>query len=190
LLQCAGENTLTNTIPQNRYRSKQKQAKEVENLCFLWDTYSVGYLYMKLKRTKKLFKERIPAWMGVSHAKEGGESIARLVKRLFIPSTPERVESFTEAMQRLGMSEMDVVKRQGDFFRLFVIMLMVTMGVLVYTAYLLVLGHIMAGVASLAIAAVAAALTFRNHFWYFQLKQRTLGLTFKEWMDKAILGKR
>ena len=148
-------------------------------LIHIWD----NEYNMKLKRTKRLFKERIPNWMDLSRAKEGGQGIVDMVKKLLVPSQPERTETFEQAIQRLGLSEPDIMERQQSFYRLFIIMALVTGGVLGYSFYLLFSGHFMAAMASFAVSLIASAVSFRNHFWHTQLKHRKLGMTVKEWWD-------
>jgi len=137
---------------------------------------------MKLKRTKRLVKERIPNWMDLSRAKAGSKSILGMAKNLFVVSQPKRTETFEQALERLGMSEKDVGERLQAFFRLFLIMVLVSIVIFSYAVYLLITGTLMASFAAIAVSTVAAALAFKNHFWYIQLKHRRLGMIFKEWL--------
>ncbi|MFN7097984.1 MAG: type IV secretion protein IcmV, partial [Gammaproteobacteria bacterium] len=60
--------------------------------------------------------------------------------------------------------------------------------ILLYTLYLLWQGSF--GSASLAfvVMLISIATACRYHFWYFQVKNRKLGCTIKEWLNEKVSG--
>lgn len=127
----------------------------------------------------------VKAWMGYTQLKEGAVSIGGSLKDIFTPAKGGVEETFEEAMQRMNLTEADIQKRKKEFFRLFIIYLIIALGTLGYTIYLANQHAIMATIASFAVTLVIVAQAFRFHFWLFQLKQRKLGCTFREWLDSG-----
>ena len=103
-------------------------------------------------------------------------------KDLFIPQEATRTETFAEAMQRLNLTEADLEERSHRFLLYAYLFLLCACLSVVYGFYLLFAVASYAGfVLSLAVTALFLAQAFRFHFWFFQIKFRKLGCTFKEW---------
>ncbi|HAT7073822.1 TPA: type IV secretion protein IcmV [Legionella pneumophila] len=112
------------------------------------------------------------------------------VKRLFVPQEPTHVESFDEAVKKLKLNEADLIIKQKALFRLSVIMVIAAFMLLIYTGYQLFYGSWKATIISLVVVMIALVLAFRYHFWYYQIKQRKLGCTVKEWYRQGLLGEK
>lgn len=121
--------------------------------------------------------------------KETVSAFKGMVQRLFVVQKARQVEDFDQAMRRLHFSEQDIQQRKRAFFRLVIVMLLLTIGVFAYFLYHLSSRHILAMMVSFVLTLLCATMTFRYHFWYSQLKQRKLGMTFKEWFVKGLLNK-
>jgi intracellular multiplication protein IcmV len=105
--------------------------------------------------------------------------------KLGAPGTPE---TFEEAMKRYGLTEQRLEERKKMFGKQVIIYLLTGMGVLVYAVFLARAQEYMGMFIAFLVAALAFAYAFRSHFWLFQLKQRRLGCTFKEWLSSSIQG--
>ncbi len=140
---------------------------------------------------KKLFNPITNVKMGTDYDrhKEAVSTFRGMLQRLFVIQKARQVEDFDQAMRRLHFSEQDIQRRKRDFFRLVIIMSLFTIGVFAYFLYHLSSRHILAMMVSFVLSLLCATMTFRYHFWYSQLKQRKLGMTFKEWLMKGLLGR-
>jgi intracellular multiplication protein IcmV len=142
-----------------------------------------------LQGVKKFLKPLadIPTWMGYRTLVDNGKSVIKSVKDIYTPSKAERTETFAQAKARLQLTEEDLKKQESAFFLLALFWFVVALGLLVYTFWLFLHGGFISGLFGLSLVFLSSILTFRYHFWYFQTKSRTLGLTFKQWL-KACLG--
>lgn len=134
---------------------------------------------VKINR-KTFFNPR--GWLDYDALKEQTLYIYSLGKAIVTPVKPEFEETFTEAMERLNLTETDVQQTKENYF-LYAIMF-VAFGVFtfVFSFYLLFhYGSILGWILGLAVVAAFLSQAFRYHFWYFQMKHRKLGCTFDEW---------
>jgi intracellular multiplication protein IcmV len=114
--------------------------------------------------------------------------LANGFRKMFVPQHREAEESFEEAVGRLNLSEKDLKDKQTALHRLSRLMCGVALIIFGYAMYQLYYGGYRATIYSLAIMLIALALAFRYHFWYFQIKERKLGCTLKEWFKKGLMG--
>jgi len=116
--------------------------------------------------------------------------LANGFRRLFVPQKTTDVESFDEAMKRLGISEQSLLAKQKALFRLAILMLAAAGLMLVYLVYQIFFGSYKAVILSIVVILIAFTLAFRYHFWYFQIKHRKLGCSFIEWFRQGLLGEK
>lgn len=112
------------------------------------------------------------------------------IKNLFIPRRQIAVQSFNEALKQYNIDEKALLKKRRGLFRLSMFMCIVALVLLIYSIYLAMFGSWHAALLSLVVMMLAWALAFRYHFWFFQIKQRKLGCTFKEWFHRGFLGRK
>ncbi|QRN02861.1 type IV secretion protein IcmV [Legionella sp. MW5194] len=112
-------------------------------------------------------------------------------KRLFVPQkTTGSGESFKMAMAKYNLSEKDLVAQQKALFRLSILMFIAAILVFSYAVYHVIYGSISAVIISLVVMLIALTLAFRYHFWYYQIKVRKLGCTFREWFRQGLMGEK
>ena len=149
---------------------------------------------MKLfSRTRKFIKPFVdfPRWLNVSELKRNNKTLYGFAKDIAKPELPlVHVETFEQAMARLQLTEKDVSARRAFFLRMTMVYLLIAIAFVVYAVYLYrvdasILSIIM--LASLVLAALALA--FKQHFWYTQMKNRRLGLSFGDWVQYTFKGK-
>lgn len=117
--------------------------------------------------------------------------ITDTIKRLFIlqpRKTTASTTSFNAAVKRYQLTPEQIEIKKIALWRLS--MLMLTLGSLLslYLIYQIIYGHILAILLSIVVTLIAFILAFRYHFWYFQMKQKKLGCTVREWFRQSILG--
>jgi intracellular multiplication protein IcmV len=132
----------------------------------------------------------VKGWVGFENIKTSTRSVVGLAKSVFIPRQSERSETFEEAMQRLNLTEKSL-KKQIQQYNLFVFcFILMAIGVLCYALYLVFLGSLAAFLLAMVVCCLILAQAFRFHFWVFQMKQRRLGCSLREWYDSKAIGKK
>ena len=104
--------------------------------------------------------------------------------------TPPLTESFKTAKESLKLTDEDLMIRQKALFRLSIFMATIAFLILSYSIYHFLYGTWRAGFLSLVIMSIALALSFRYHFWYYQIKNHKLGCSVHEWFRKGLLGEK
>lgn len=129
----------------------------------------------------------VPAWMGMNHLLRTANDISTLSRDLFtFKRPPLREETFEEAVARFNLSETDILQRQKAFGRLAAFYLFIAVCLGVYASYLFYKAAWLPVLMTLVLILVACSFAFKEHFWYAQMRQRRLGLTFKDWLLFAI----
>lgn len=141
-------------------------------------------------RVKRLFTSlfNVKAWVDLERIRTGGRYIVQQCQTYFVPGEIKEIESFESAKARLKLSDSELLVRQKGLLRLSVIMVSAAMGIFIYALYNLFYGYFMAVLISVVVMLIALALAFRYHFWYFQIKNKRLGCSLREWFKQVILG--
>lgn len=129
----------------------------------------------------KLIDVRVDRWLSLDYLKETSRHFQAIFRGTFVPQKPRYSETFEEAVQRLELSENDLIQRQFEFTRLFYFFIVLSLIVIGYGLYLAYFGHFIGAIVSFCLALYSFTQAFRFHFWLFQLKHRKLGCTLKEW---------
>ena len=109
------------------------------------------------------------------------------LRTLVAPQETNVPESFQQAVVRLNLTDELLQKQKNSLFRLCLLMSFFGFCVFIYTIYLLFMGTWLAAITSLMVMSLSLVLAFRYHFWYFQIMQKKLGCTFKEWLNQSFL---
>lgn len=97
-------------------------------------------------------------------------------------------KAFQEQMLRFNLTEDEIISREKGLYRLSLLMILFAFCLCIYFIYQLIYGSILAIIVTFILIFVALVMAFRYHFWYYQIKQRKLGCTIKEWYRKGLLG--
>ncbi len=138
------------------------------------------------KVSSRLVDVRVDRWMSWDYLGETAERFKILFLDIVIPKKANTVETFEEAMQRLDLTENDLIERQKEFTRLCYFFIFIAMTIIVYALYMAFHGSMTTSLISFCLALYALTQAFRFHFWLFQLRNRKLGCTIKEWMNSEI----
>lgn len=131
----------------------------------------------------------IRAWFDLARIKAATTYLLNGTKKFLIPQSAEAGESFEQAVAKFKLTETDLKLKQKALWRLSVLMVTVAGLIFIYCCYNIFLGHFIAAGLSLIVTFIALVLGFRYHFWYFQIKQRKLGCTFRQWYKQGLRGK-
>lgn len=131
------------------------------------------------------------AWIDYTTLKQNTAMMYGVIKTLFTPASPTRRETFAEAMQRFKLEEKDIDAMATDYRVYAGVLFLLGLTGIGYCVYLLVkhsqwLGFVM----GLCVTTLFFAQAFRYDFWAFQLQQRRLGCTFKEWQNHWLGNKK
>lgn len=109
-------------------------------------------------------------------------------KKMFIPQQQAKAESFESVLKRLNISETALKKKQSALYRLSWLMCTAAFLIFSYAVYQMFYGSFKAAIVSIVVTVIALVLAFRYHFWYFQIKERKLGCSIKEWYRRGLMG--
>lgn len=129
-------------------------------------------------------------WIDYDRIRAFYQYLLTMAKGLFVPQQTKPTESFDEALKRLAISEETLTERKKGLYRLSILMTTLSGLVFAYGIYLIFTGSIKAVVLSLVVSMLALVMAWRYHFWYFQIKERKLGCTLKEWYRQGLLGEK
>lgn len=146
----------------------------------------------KRRPVRKFFKSfiNVRRWVCYDDAKSYGIMVLTLAKNIFgIQKKEPIVETFAEAMDRLKLTEQDLVNKAQYFKRSAVMYLMIGLLFVAYAVYLLFDDYTILGVVVFILASLMFVYAYRESFWLMQIKRRKLGCTFKDWYQFVFLGK-
>ncbi len=146
---------------------------------------------MAKKQRLGLFRQmfNVSGWMGMSNLTQSASDIVKSFKDLSLTREAARRETFDEAMQRLGMKEADVLLRIRQCYYTAWFYVACSLLLFAYAIYLITLHIFLGAIITLILTLLAGALAYRESFWYFQMKVRKLGCTFKEY-QAFMLGRK
>ena len=109
--------------------------------------------------------------------------------RFFVIRRSESKETFDELINRLGLTEQDLLRQKNSFWNIAVINLLLFFLMLSYAIYMAAHFLFPGAYAAFAVSGIPLGLAVRYHFWYFQVKERRLGCRLRDWFKKEILGR-
>lgn len=140
-----------------------------------------------VKRVVRPFVD-FPTWIGYQQLVEMSRGIGIILQRLFIPQKAEQEESFDDALRRLQISEHALKQKARSLNYLTFLWFAIGIIVIIYGFYLVGAGSWHGFIACVAITSIAFTQSFRCNFWLFQIRQRRLGVSFKEWLNASFVG--
>lgn len=133
-------------------------------------------------------KNTLSDWMGLGMIIGVFDLVQNIFVTIFFPWKKEKgqPETFEEAVERMNLTELDLEDRKKMFRTQVYLYLGVGLAVLAYTVWLAFSGYYVETFLAFLVAVMSMAYAFRSHFWLFQMKQRRLGCTFKEYLDSSL----
>ena len=126
----------------------------------------------------------VPRWINAKQYIETNKTLYVKIKDSFHIAQPERDETFEAAMSRLNVTEQDLKERLMANQRALTMMLGFIVLMCLYGFYLIFHGAVMGTLVALAVIALSAVRAFQYSFWNFQIKNRKLGYSFKDWLHR------
>lgn len=128
----------------------------------------------------------VPRWINAKQYVETNKTLYTKIKEVFRIAQPEREETFEAAMLRLKLTEQDLQERVPANQRALTILLAFIVVLCLYGFYLMFSGAVAGTFVILAVIVLSAVRAFQYSFWNFQIKNRKLGCSFKEWLSGKI----
>ena len=144
----------------------------------------------KIKEAGKFLFD-IPAWIGVSAIRQNSSWLSRLIKQTFAArhfSSDGQSVAFNDAMQRIGVSSEDLPGRARHFLLISLMFLLFSIFSLGYIAYLWSHASWLVIIAAVIVFCLFATRAYFYSFCCFQIRQKRLDCTFKEWLVWLIKG--
>lgn len=132
----------------------------------------------------------VPSWIGWEMVVSQTLYLKNTITSLFstTPDTEEPPEEFTQATERLNLNEEDLKTRAQQYLVMTLIYLVSAILIFAYGIWHLFDDGYLGSAVALAIVIYLLAQAFSNHFWYFQIKHRRLGCTFRDWLKGTFTG--
>lgn len=128
---------------------------------------------------------RADRWMGLKSLKNNAFFFLDQAKQLFHMQEATRSETFEEAVERLELTPEMLQLQSKRFTVLTVLFLGAAFLVGLYSIFLLFHNNWMGAFISLSLMIYALSCAFRFHFWRFQIQQKKLGCTVREWFKTS-----
>lgn len=146
----------------------------------------MGIFKSTKKVAGKVVDVRVDKWVSWGYLTETADRFKTILSDIAIPKKATYSETFKDAMQRLDLSEEDLQARKKEFTRLFYFFIGLAITVIIYALYSALKGHLLPSLISFCLSLYCLTQAFRFHFWLFQIKNRKLGCTFKEWLNSTV----
>ncbi|MBS0289073.1 MAG: type IVB secretion system protein IcmV [Proteobacteria bacterium] len=130
---------------------------------------------------------RVDKWMSWDYLGETAERFKFLFMDIVIPKKANTAETFEEAMHRLDLTEEDIQQRKIEFTRLCYFFIVLSILIVLYALYMAYERNMATSLIAFCLSLYSLTQAFRFHFWLFQLRNRKLGCTIKEWMNSEIM---
>ena len=148
----------------------------------------MGMIGNFFKRRYQNTKQLVNQGLGTAFLKNSTVMIFDTVSSFF-KKRAVRKETFAQASQRLQLSDEDLKERAFGLKREIFIYSLSAILILIYAIYLGISGDSLFSITiTLLVSGSLATCAFRSHFWLFQLRQKKLGCTMKEWLDSTVKG--
>lgn len=136
---------------------------------------------------KSLFD--VKSWMGWKSLAQNGAWIRGMYGDLLRPAHTQTVkETYEEACQRYGYTPEFLKRQEAEFQRAAYIYLALLGAGFVYMFWLIYNHKTLASVVMIPLNFMLFSFYFRESFWLMQIRQKRLGMTFKNWLSIVVLG--
>lgn len=127
----------------------------------------------------------VKSWASWDTIKANSKVVNSLVNDLKAPdkNAPRIKKTFDEAMKQYGLSEKDIALQMKQSFAVAAVCALLGLSAFGWMILLLFKAMFLSSLVAFSLSALMLAYAFREHFNYFQLKQRRLSCTFNEWFS-------
>ncbi|OGT45791.1 MAG: hypothetical protein A3E82_07130 [Gammaproteobacteria bacterium RIFCSPHIGHO2_12_FULL_38_11] len=142
-----------------------------------------------LKNTVK-DNANVKGWSSWGAVKDNAKTIGGILKDVKTEAEKPIVKTtFAEAIKKYGLSESDLNARMKSYFRVAVFCAVLGLVAFCWTLFLLFKLMFLSSLMALGLSTLMLAYAFREHFYYFQIKQKKLDCTVHEWVSSFFPNK-
>lgn len=134
----------------------------------------------------------VGTWSNWKAVKHNASSIKEMVKGVGSADQDNAyvASSFEEAVKHYGMSEADLRKRMKNHLVTAIVCAILGLFAFGWMINLVFFnGMLLSGLVALGLSSLMLAYAFREHFFYFKIKQRRLNCTVREWFLSFMPGR-
>lgn len=141
---------------------------------------------------KNTFKNNanVKGWVAWDAIKDNAQTIGSFVEEFKVSPAGTQApvkKTFEQAAAERGLTEKDLRARMRTHWQVAIVCILLGLLALGWGIMLLVKGMFLSSLVSLSLMVLMFAYAFREHFSYFQIKQRRLNCTFGEWISSFYL---
>ncbi len=135
-----------------------------------------------------LFNPR--AWSDWDRSKSSALYVTDMLKRMFVikKGPNNKSESFAKIVNKFDLDETMLEAKAKGLLRTSYALLAMSVLILIYGLYQFCFGSLIGALIAMVEVGIGLVLSFRYHFWQFQIKQRKLGCTVKHWFNDTFKG--
>jgi hypothetical protein len=143
------------------------------------------------KKTSFLLRpfKKVPIMMGYDHLLSGANFIRSMTYRLLkTDSGGQSFESFEDAVIYFGLTEDQLAKKKRYFHFVAWMYLVVSLVLLAYAVYAANVHRYDIVIPVLALMFMVLSFSYREHYWYMQIRHRRLQIGPKMWLRLLLKG--
>ncbi len=144
----------------------------------------------KKKRVRRLFGYlfNFKSWLSINHVKSGASFITTTFQHIAdsITTPEQKSEQFEQAVQDQGLTEADIEQAKKNYLRNAIILLAVGLLFSLNSVYLIYQKLLLQSLVSFAVTIMIFVFSLKSHFWFFQIKNRKLGCSLREWYNNKV----
>jgi len=141
----------------------------------LWSGFKTGVDFVFYIRPKQ--------WVSWDFFSKSTRQTVSMLKEIYKTPTKGQTETFYQALTRHKITKEGLGQLQSKFYYFSLFFVTFALGMLIYALDGFIQGQVMKGIGSMSLVFFLLAQAFRYHFWYFQIVQKRLGCSLKEWMS-------
>ncbi len=127
----------------------------------------------------------VKGWVSWDFLKNNTTSLIRMFAPIFklhrLREDEKIHESFDQALERLGLTEADLVRKTQFLNTSFAFYMAVIVVAVIYAIYLLFQAEVFSLIVVVLLFALFLVKAVQMRFWMFQIRQRKLDCSFSEW---------
>lgn len=126
--------------------------------------------------------------MSINHVKSGASFITTTFQHIAdsLQTHEQKSEQFEQAVREQGLSEADIVRAKNNYLRNAIILLIVGLLFSLNSMYLIYQKLLLQSLVSFAVTVMIFVFSLKSHFWFFQIKNRKLGCSLREWYNNKV----
>ena len=141
----------------------------------IWSSFKKGVdniLYIRPKR-----------WVSWDFVKKNTQDNVQLVKSAFSVQEPTRKESFSQAVHRHALTQKDIEKIKNRYTLFSYAYTTVGVSLILYGIQAFMQNLLVQAIGIVCLSAFVFSMAFRYNFWAFQIREKKLGCTLREWWN-------